>query len=266
MSKSDISLILLAGGEGTRMRQITIGVPKALLPIFDESLLQRHVVHASEAGIKQIIISTKPKWRETFIKHLSVTNLISKVKVISNSDHEHGSLPALLSVLRGIEFKYLLMSFVDIFSFDNPYINFMDVQKDSCVFGISDPFDEVQLSRGGIVFTKNNKVQSIRERPLKGNHKGYRWNGVSYFPKKLKTDLRLYLVDNPKDSPEGDFFEFWRSMGGKITYKKCSDFINVNTPEDLLLASLYNCALKSRSTTQLKVAEKLRRNSLSNIN
>lgn len=245
------------------MRQITSGIPKPLLPIFDESLLQRHVVYAREAGIKQIIISTKPKWREIFIKHLSVTNLESKVKVIPNSDHEYGSLPALLSVLREIEFKYLLMSFADIFSFDNPYINFMNVQKDSCVFGISDSFEEVQLSCGGIVFTENNKVQSIKERPLKGNHKGYRWNGVSYFPKKLKTDIRLFLMDNPKDSPGGDFFEFWRSKGGNITYKKCSDFINVNTPEDLLLASLYNHALKNKDATLLKVANKFRRNILS---
>ncbi len=262
MNRSDNLMVLLAGGDGSRMKQKSRVIPKPLLPVFDESLLRRHVLHAIDAGIREIVISTKPEWKGLFLEHLSVAQLDKKVKVYSNPQHKNGSLPALLYILEHTKSKMIVMSLADIFSFDNPYTSFVNLQNNYCFFGMSDHFDKVQLSHGGVIFTKDGMVRAIKEKPDLDNHNGYLWNGVSYFPSKLKTELELYLKKHPMNSPEGDFFEFWRRKGGNIKYKKCSDFINVNKLEDLLIASVYRLAETKSDTSVLRIADELRTNLL----
>jgi len=259
MLKTDISLILLAGGEGSRMKQLTSGIPKSLLPVYDESLLQRHIRQAKEAGIKRVLVSTRPEWINIFLDHLSNIKLNKNIKIFPNSEHKYGSLPALLTAATETGTSYLLMSFVDIFSFENPYIIFTDDLNSKCVLGVSQHFDLLELARGGIVFTKNKHVQLIKELPLKNTRNGYRWNGLCLFSYDLIKDLRFFLKNYPKNSPEGDFFEFWRSKENIITYKICSDFLNVNTPQDLLVASLYNYSFCTNNKNAIKIAAKLRK-------
>lgn len=264
-NKLNISLILLAGGVGSRMKLLATSTPKSLLPVYNESLLQRHIRQAKEAGIGKVVVSTKPEWHDVFFRHLSKGKLVENVIILPNKNHKYGSLPALWTTTKKIKSDYFLMSFADIFSFDNPYTNFANTPSESpCIIGISEPFDKQELTRGGIVFIADNKVQSIKERPLKNNNKGYRWNGLSCFFKELIPDLSFYLKHHPKDSPSGDFFEFWRIKGGNITYRKCSDFINVNTSEDLLLSSLYNYYFSTGNKEIEEIANHLRKQLLQN--
>lgn len=262
MLKTDISLVLLAGGEGSRMKNLTSTTPKPLLPIYNESLLQRHIRHAKDAKIEKIIVSAKPEWINIFTRHLNMAGLGKNVIVFPNPYHMLGSLPALLSVIEEFKSDYFLMSLSDIFFFDNPYISFANSTNNLCIFGISEPFDLQELSRGGIVFVADNKIQSIKERPLKNNKKGYRWSGLSLFSRELALSLSHFLEGYPKYSPEGDFFEFWRSKEGMITPKRCPDFINVNTPDQLFLASLYNFSIISGNKSIKHLADTLRKNAL----
>jgi len=254
MNIPNICLILLAGGESSRMRSLTKDIPKVLLPVYDNSLLQQHINHAGEAGIKKIIVSTKPKWSKIFSSHLSRTKQKNTVNVFSNPAHRHGSLPALLAVAKTTDSDYILMSLTDIFFFNNPYTHFIHNSNGLCVLGVSKPFRNQELTGGGIVFIKNNKIQSIKERPIRNNKKGWRWSGLALF-----SDLDLFLRDHPKNSPEGDFFEYWRSRGNTVCYRECSDFINVNTASDLLLASLYNFSFRNQDETLRRFTSGMRK-------
>lgn len=62
--------ILLAGGRGTRLHPLTLGVSKQLLPVFDKPMVFYPLWTLRACGVKEILVITNPEDRPSFEKAL----------------------------------------------------------------------------------------------------------------------------------------------------------------------------------------------------
>ena len=191
--------IILAGGSGTRLYPITMGISKQLMPIYDKPMIYYPLSVLMLAGINEVLIITTPEDSTQFQKLLGngselgcqftyavqqVPNGLAQAFVIGADFIGNDKVALVLgdNIFYGAGFSKLLQSFNDV--------------SGAAVFAyeVNDP------ERYGVVeFDASNKAISIEEKP-KEPKSNYAVPGLYFYDNTV-----VNIAKNIAPSPRGEY-------------------------------------------------------------
>ncbi len=172
-----VQAVILAAGEGTRLRPLTQNRPKALLPVSNRSILEHLVESLLKCGIRDIIVVAGYR-KEQVMRHL--IGLPIPVRVVEQHS-QIGTAHALLCA------KDLITSDVLVLPGDNYVdpVSLKEMLKTSNSLLIT---THKHPSNFGVVTVEDGLVTNIMEKPARANRMTVSC-GVYYLKKELLSDI-----------------------------------------------------------------------------
>jgi len=175
--------IILAGGSGTRLYPITMGVSKQLLPIYDKPMIYYPLSVLMLAGIRDILIITTPQDKDNFEKLLGNGDNFGINLEFKTQEKPDGLAQAFIIGEQFIGNDSVCLILGDNIFFGQGFSpklkSVVNNIKGATVFG----YQVVDPERFGVVeFDENNRAISIEEKPK--------------YPKSHWAVTGLYFYDN----------------------------------------------------------------------
>ena len=175
--------IVLAGGSGTRLYPITLGVSKQLLPVYDKPMIYYPISVLMLAGIRDILIISTPKDINSYKDLLGTGEQIGVKFSYKVQDHPNGLAEALILGEEFIGDDSISLILGDNIFWGNAFSPLLrsaaELSDGAIIFGyeVKDP------ERFGVInFSSDGKVSSLEEKPQK--------------PKSNIVATGLYFYDN----------------------------------------------------------------------
>lgn len=126
-----MQVVLLAAGMGKRLAPYTETLPKCLLKVAEESLLERHLRTYQHAGIDHITIVTGHQ-SEMLRKAVLELPFARPIDWVFNPDYRHGSLLSLKSALGALRDDDLIFMDADVYYGPGLFMRLRDSSYPNC--------------------------------------------------------------------------------------------------------------------------------------
>lgn len=221
---SNTTAVILAGGFGTRLKEVLPDCQKVIAPVAGKPFLKYILTQVNSLGIKEVVLCTghlaEQVQSELGNKFLDL-NITYSVEI-----KPLGTAGAIAQALDKIKTEDVLVLNGDSFC-DTDFLAFYNWHKINN-FKASLLLCEVEDTErfGRVVLTKNNLIESFQEKGIKGP--GLINAGIYLFSRKI-------LEEIPKDktsSLEKELFLSWLDKKKLSGYKaKVQYFIDIGTPQ-----------------------------------
>lgn len=189
--------IILAGGNATRLRPLTIVTSKQLLPVYNKPMIFYPLNTLIRAGIKEILIIVAPEYSGHFLKLIgSSKEFLSDVTITYEvQDEPRGLADAFILGKKFIGKDNIAMILGDNIFIDDLSSDIISFKSGARVFAkeVTDP------GRFGVVeFDKHYNAKSIEEKPVKPKS-NYVITGLYIYDSKV-----VDIAKNLKPSERGE--------------------------------------------------------------
>lgn len=221
-----LDAVIMAGGEGRRLRPLTDKVPKPLLKIGDKPIIEYNIDHLYRYGIDRIKISIRYLGKQLVRyfgngheKNVHITYIRERKPL--------GTMGA-LSLIKRFEHEHILMMNSDLLTtinYESFFRDFLEKDVDMAVAAV--PY-EVKVPYA-VLHINNERIISLKEKPELVYHS----NAGIYL-------IKRELVDRiPKNKfwDVTDFMDDLLQNGGKIAYFPITGYwLDIGKPEDYVQA------------------------------
>jgi len=227
----EVTGVILAGGMGTRLRQVVSDRPKVMAEIKGKPFIAYLLDQLVEANIERVIISTG--YMGSLIEEAIGFSYKGLQVDYSREDTPLGTAGALKLAEQIVDAEYCLVMNGDSYTeFDAISLFMSGKQKNANITLVVKALDETD--RFGVVCkNENNEIIDFME---KGSNKGAGFINTGVYLMKTSVIHKI-----PKKTPCSLEYDFFPSMIGKSIYsdETKGDFIDIGTPESFAHAERF---------------------------
>ena len=227
----EVTGVILAGGMGTRLRQVVSDRPKVMAKIKGKPFIAYLLDQLVAAGIGRVIISTG-YMADTVEDNIGRSYNNIRIEY-SKEEVPLGTAGALKLAGRTVNTEYCLVMNGDSYTeFNDTTLYLAHKQKNANITLVVKALDETD--RFGVVCkNENNEIIDFME---KGSNKGAGFINTGVYLMKTSVIHKI-----PKKTPCSLEYDFFPSMIGKSIYsdETKGDFIDIGTPESFAHAELF---------------------------
>jgi len=178
--------VILAAGEGKRLRPFTETMPKVMLPVANKPLLEYVFDATRKSGIEEIVVVVGYK-KEVIMEYFKDYKNIKITYVIQ--DRQLGTAHALLQAKKHIKDSFIVLAGDNIIDPGS----IAKLLKDQSEYSLLIK-EHPHPSKYGVVFVENRSIRRIVEKPKEDVGK-YISTGIYKLPRSVFTDIEQYTSE-----------------------------------------------------------------------
>lgn len=223
-----VEAVIMAGGEGRRLRPYTESIPKPLLKVNDKPIIEYNIDRLADYGIQKIHISIKYLGHliEEYFKDGDSKNIFISYVTENNPLGTIGAV----TLIEKFEEEYIIIMNSDLLTnidFEDLFIQFINADADMIIATV--PY-KVDIPYA-VLETKGNKVISFKEKPTYTYYSNagiylLKKEAIQHIPRNTffnATDLMEKLVKEGKKVLSYPLLSYWLDIGKHDDFHKAQE-------------------------------------------